>query len=722
MDTNQLKILVIDDQRDNLTTLEAVLTDVLPGCTLLTALDGPGGIALAREADPDAILLDIVMPDMDGFEVCRRLKADEHLRDIPVIFLTALGTDRETRVKALEAGAEAFLSKPVDEMELVSQLRAMARLKIAHRMRRLERDELAALVGERTQHLEQELAARRRAEQELAQTAALLEHAGEMARVGGWELDVASGRLRLSKEAARIHEVEFSREPLSVAQGGEYYSPEVWPVVRDAVQAAIEQGTAYDLEVPFITAKGHHLWVHVTGFAVRENGKTVKLRGLFQDITERRQAEEAIRREEKRSGALIENAPDGIVFVSTDGKFTYASPSAIKIFGYDTDKMSQLDPNILTHPDDLSGVQTVLIGVIQNPSLVTTLQYRFRHQDGRWLWIESTFSNLIAEPSIQAIVINFRDITERKETEDALRASQQLAESIIDSIPGTFYLLDEHGRYERWNTFQREVIIGKPEEQIAGMNALETIHPEDRALIRARIANVLQNGEVETVEGRVLLHGGPAFIWMLMTGRRMMIAGRPFLVGTGIDITERKRAARELQESKQLLEAVVENVPLMIFLKEAQDLRFVVFNKAGEEILGYDRKDFLGKNALDLFPHEQAAHFVANDREVLAQGALLDIPEEPILTAKKGTRLLHTRKVRIQGADGVTKYLLGISEDITEQKKAEEERRRLEDQLRASQKMEAIGGLAGGVAHDFNNLLSVILSYTGFAMEAVRDG
>jgi PAS domain S-box-containing protein len=123
---------------------------------------------------------------------------------------------------------------------------------------------------------------------------------------------------------------------------------------------------------------------------------------------------------------------------------------------------------------------------------------------------------------------------------------------------------------------------------------------------------------------------------------------------------------------------VVENVPLMIFLKEAKDLRFVVFNRAGEELLGYDRKSLLGRNNLDLFPPEQAAHFMAKDREVLdGESGMLDIPEEPILTARKGQRLLHTRKVCIRGADGVTKYLLGISEDITERKQAEAELRML---------------------------------------------
>jgi PAS domain S-box-containing protein len=136
---------------------------------------------------------------------------------------------------------------------------------------------------------------------------------------------------------------------------------------------------------------------------------------------------------------------------------------------------------------------------------------------------------------------------------------------------------------------------------------------------------------------------------------------------------ERKKSEEELNESKVLIETIVENIPLMIFLKEATDLRFVIFNRAGEELLGYDRRDLIGKNNLDLFPPEQAAHFMAKDREVLdGEIGMLDVPEEPILTAKKGQRLLHTRKICIKGPDGVTKFLLGISDDITERKQAEE--------------------------------------------------
>ncbi len=155
-----LKILAIDDNPDNLTTLKAITGDALPACVVLTALDGVRGIELARAEDPDVILLDILMPGMDGYEVCRRLKDDPQTKAIPVVFVTALQANRASRVKALEVGAEAFLAKPIDDQELVAQVRAMARLKATHRTELQEKDHLARLVAERTAELQQELAER----------------------------------------------------------------------------------------------------------------------------------------------------------------------------------------------------------------------------------------------------------------------------------------------------------------------------------------------------------------------------------------------------------------------------------------------------------------------------------------------------------------------------------------------------------------------------------
>ena len=167
MEQNELIILAIDDNRDNLTILKAVVMDRLPAAKVLVATDGGQGLDLAFAYDPDLILLDIVMPGMDGYSVCRKLKADRRLHTIPVVFLTALRADRESRIKALEAGAEGFLSKPFDEAELIAQILAMAKIKAANRSRALEKDRLAALVGERTRELERELRERRRAEEAL---------------------------------------------------------------------------------------------------------------------------------------------------------------------------------------------------------------------------------------------------------------------------------------------------------------------------------------------------------------------------------------------------------------------------------------------------------------------------------------------------------------------------------------------------------------------------
>jgi PAS domain S-box-containing protein len=259
---------------------------------------------------------------------------------------------------------------------------------------------------------------------------------------------------------------------------------------------------------------------------------------------------------------------------------------------------------------------------------------------------------------------------------------EKLRKTIIDSIPGAFYILDEHGRYVHWNAYQRDVIIGKREDQIAGTRALDTIHPDDREHIQIKIAHVLETGDGETIEVRVLLCGGPSFKWFLMTGRRIEIEGKPYLVGVAIDINERKKFEYSLHESNVLMSAIVENIPLMVFLKEAKNLKFALINRAGEDLLGYLRKDLLGKSDMDFFPPAQAAHFITKDREVInGTMGVLDIPVESIQTVNKGERLLHTQKVCIRGDGGKARYLLGISEDITNQKKVQDELRTSRDVL-----------------------------------------
>jgi len=126
-----------------------------------------------------------------------------------------------------------------------------------------------------------------------------------------------------------------------------------------------------------------------------------------------------------------------------------------------------------------------------------------------------------------------------------------------------------------------------------------------------------------------------------------------------------------LRKEEEFLESVIEDIPDMIFVKDAKTLNFVRVNRAGEKLLGISREDLIGRNDYDFFSRQQADFFTANDRKVLAGKELLDIPEEIIDTKNLGRRVLHTKKIPILDEGGEPRYLLGISKDITALKMAE---------------------------------------------------
>ncbi|MCA9452254.1 MAG: PAS domain-containing protein, partial [Nitrospira sp.] len=201
------------------------------------------------------------------------------------------------------------------------------------------------------------------------------------------------------------------------------------------------------------------------------------------------------------------------------------------------------------------------------------------------------------------------------------------------------------------------------------------IHPDDRPMLKDIIGRTLKNGAPYEVEHRIVWPTGEVR-WVACKGQVVKNQdGLPQrMLGIVQDITIRKQAEIHLQDSQRFLTSIVDNLPHMIFVKDAKDLRFIRFNQAGEELIGYSKEAMIGKTDYDFFPKSEADFYTSKDREVLLGKTLIDIPEEVIHTQFQGTRYLHTKKIPILDGQGTPQYLLGISEDITEQKQAELER------------------------------------------------
>ena len=300
-------------------------------------------------------------------------------------------------------------------------------------------------------------------------------------------------------------------------------------------------------------------------------------------------------------------------------------------------------------------------------------EYRMMSSDtAEERWINSQghiFYDAQGEP-LRMIGVNI-DITERKQAEEALRVvSAELRQTLHTAATGLTHCsrdlryLSANPAYAEWIGLPLEQIVGRPIVEVMGQAAFEIIRP--------RIERVLSGERVE-YEDELPIAGERKWIHAVYTPDRDASGNVVGWVASVMDITERKRIEEELKAANAFLDAIIENIPLMLFIKESQSLRFMRFNRAGEDLLGWPKETLIGKNDYDFWPKEQAEFFVEKDRETLKSGSIVDIPEEPIQTRYRGVRILHTKKVPILDTAGNPIYLLGISEDITERKRIEKE-------------------------------------------------
>jgi PAS domain S-box-containing protein len=303
------------------------------------------------------------------------------------------------------------------------------------------------------------------------------------------------------------------------------------------------------------------------------------------------------------------------------------------------------------------------------------------HREKRYIRKDGTIVDVLLNVSILRsrdgaplyFISQIEDITARKRAEEVLQRSEREFRELAESMPQIVWATSADGRNIYFNQ-QWVNYTGLTLEESYGEGWIKPFHPDDRRRAWDAWQRAVQHRDTYSLECRLRRADG-VYQWWLIRGIPLLSANGEIRkwFGTCTDIQQIKRIEQELKDANAFLDAIIENIPVTLFIKEGQSLRYVRFNRAGEDLVGWPRQTVIGKTDYDLWPRAQAEFFVEKDRETLNGGKVIDITEEPVETRDQGIRFLHTKKVPIHDAAGQATYLLGISEDITERRRIEKE-------------------------------------------------
>jgi two-component system, sensor histidine kinase and response regulator len=445
------------------------------------------------------------------------------------------------------------------------------------------RQAMAELLA-RQQALEREnavlLAGRRQAEQDFATATHLLHLTGELAKVGGWQVDLASMKLIWTRETFRISEIDSLVEP-DLGNGINLFAPPARPVIAAAVQAAIDHGTPYDLELPIITAKGRHRWVRTQGQAIQEGGKTIRLIGTFQDITASRQAREELREFAAHHLSVFDSLSEHIAVLDASGVIVSVNQAwrrYAEANGDPTSAHTAVGTNYLEvcrrseergvtaeAQRASAGIQAVLNG--DQP--VFTMEYQCTSPDApRWFTMQ-------VSPVVGAkrgVVVSHADITARKQAELSARMAMR-------EIENRQFAMDQHailavtdlqGRITQVNDlfcvisgYKREELLGQDHRLINSGT-----HPSSffKNLWATLISGAVWHGEVcnRAKDGSLYWVSTTAVPLRDTEGKIQ----RYMAIRT--DITQRKQAEARMVEAKERAERL--NIELKGRIAQANDL------------------------------------------------------------------------------------------------------------------------------------------------------
>lgn len=534
-----------------------------------------------------------------------------------------------------------------------------------------------------------------------------------------WTLDLNLKTTYVSPSITKI--LGFTPAERMCQDAAELMTPESYKKAVDTLaremelerEGIVDPDRSHLIEIEYYHKDGYTVWTeNIVRWMRNDKDDIVGIYGVSRDITDRKKIEEALRQSEIHYRSLFNNSLDAFLFTAPDGSILDANPAACKMFGRSVEEIRKVGRNGLVD--------------ITDPRLQKALEERARtgkvnaeitmiRSDGTNFPVEITSTIFTDQNGLEKTSMIIRDITERKRAEEALQERDTLFKKLSSHVPGMIYQFKRRkdGSYcAPFSTDAIKDIFGcSPQDVCEDFSPIaRVILPEDLDKLIHTIEYSAQNMTLWECEYRAQIPGKPVRWLFGRSSPEKLDDGSIIWHGYNTDITEYKRLEENLRSSEEIFSKFMEHSPVYVFFKDEQ-LRAVRLSANYETMLGRPVAELLGKSVEELFPSDLASNMAEDDRRILREGKLFEVEEE------LNERNYYTIKFPIQ--TGKLQYLAGFTIDITDQKRADKEREKLQAQLTQAQKMEAVGRLAGGVAHDFNNMLGVIIGYAEMALSKI---
>ena len=598
-----------------------------------------------------------------------------------------------------------------DTIEIIAIARDISKRKRMEKELKDYRENLEAIVKERTadlcqtnKELEQEIAERKRAEQSLTLIRKAVQSTGDAIGIS----DPQGHHFYHNKAFANLF--EYTPEELEAAGGG----PAVFANKNIArkIFSAIMSGKSWNGEVEMISKSGRRFIALERADAIKDDdGKIVGLIGVQTDITERKRMEEELQRKERYFHALIEGTSEGIMVLNRGGTILYESQGCLRLLGYTAEERighKVFDP---IHQDDMESVSAIFNQLASG--LPARGELRARHKDGSWHIIEATLINLLDDPAVEGIVVNLRDVTERKRMEEDLRESEERLRVFFENVPDIFFAHNIEGQFTAMNKKALE-ISGYSRDEIIGKNILETgILPPDQ--IEGVIAGIkgIEDGKSGYPYEVQLVKKNGERITVDAVSFPVRRKGRLEVMGIAHDITERKKAAEALRTSEEKLRAIFEAIDDGIAVADLEG-NLIDMNESDIRLFGYERREqLLNVNAFQFVAEADRPRVIRDLRAVLTAGS--GRVDQYKLMDKNGNEFdAEVSGSVLRDSQGKPAAIVNIIRDITERKRMEEALKESEGKYRTlvEQSEQGICILQNGRIVFANKALTKMNGYT----------